>query len=78
MIRLSLERIRARHRDEATQLLSAFALVPENTVCPRGVLEMAYQVAAHAAAQEKPSPARLRMLLKMLIDRNLVIGKALG
>ena len=72
VIRASLQSIAPNRREEAAQLLSAFALVPEDAVCPLGVLEMIYQ----AAAQVKtPSRQRLRVLLKTLVNRSLVLGK---
>ena len=72
VIRASLQSIALKRREEAAQLLSAFALVPEDAVCPLGILEMIYQAAAQV---KQPSRQRLRFLLKTLINRSLVLGK---
>lgn len=78
VIKTSLKSIKSSH-DEVVQLFTAFALVPEDTVCPLDVLSCMYAAAGEAlGAKSKmrrtPPKLQLRKWLKILIDRSLVLG----
>ena len=78
VIRVSLNSIAVQHRDQAAQLLAAFALVPEDTRCPLRVLGWLFEAAtgdSYGLGITGPSRIlRLRVLLKTLIDKSLVLG----
>ena len=76
VIKVSLNSIDSRFREHATQLLTAFSLVPEDTMCPLPVLVMLVEATAgHKFGKTESARTRhVRALLKTLIDLSLVLG----
>jgi hypothetical protein len=68
-----------KRRNQATRLFYAFALVPEDTHVPLDVLGMIFDACSGETNSKKPatkplSRLQIRQLLKVLIDRSLVLG----
>ena len=78
VIRVSLDSIAEKHRGQATELLAAFALVPEDATCPLRILGLIFEAATGDPLGLGTTAARrtsqLRLLIKMLIDRSLMLG----
>ena len=80
VIKTSLKAIKAKQRDETSQLLNSFALIREDTACPLDVLGVMFAALGQARGETKsrmthiPPRLLLRKWLKVLIDRSLVLG----
>eukprot|EP00729_Bicosta_minor_P011701 gene11701-19336_t len=81
IIRTSLKSVRGSQHDEVVQLFHAFALVPEDTVCPLEIIGIMFaatglvlQKGKSRRLQTIPPRLMVRKWLKILIDRSLVLG----
>ena len=75
VIRCSIKAIPGKLRGAVTQLFHGFALVPEDTHVPLGVLGNIFDACNPSDVAARPvSRLRVRHYLKVLLDRNLVLG----
>ena len=85
VIRTSLNAIKGKNREKIVRLLHAFAMVPEDIRVPLEVVMMLYQAENNAGGggggggggaeqQTAPNLLSIRRWLKVLLDRNLILG----
>eukprot|EP01052_Picozoa_sp_SAG31_P023688 SAG31_NODE_1969_length_6771_cov_17.211331_7_plen_1242_part_01 len=79
VIRTSLNAIKGPQREKIVRTLHAFSVVPEDTRVPLEVMRMLYRAEndvadADGALHQPPTMLSMRRWLKVLLDRNLILG----